>query len=49
MEEKKLYCKYCVSRKSNGYCPKYKGFVPRKTNPDNNFNIAENCPDFKKK
>lgn len=48
MEEKKLFCKYCAARKSSGYCPKAKGFVPRKTNTEG-MNIAASCPDFKKK
>ncbi len=47
MEEKKLYCKYCVNRQANGYCPK-KGFVPKKKTTTG-VNIAETCEHFKKK
>jgi len=48
MEEKKLYCKYCISRRSDGYCTKKKSYVPKKTTATY-INIAENCEEFKKK
>jgi len=48
MDDKKLYCKYCMERKANGYCPKNKGFVPKKTYTSG-VNLAVSCPDFKKK
>ena len=48
MEDKKLYCKYCIGRQSNGYCTKKKSYVPKKMTATS-INIAENCSDFKKK
>lgn len=46
--EKKKWCKYCKSRKWDGWCPKKKQYVPKKQTVDGT-NIADTCEGFREK